>query len=464
MQSEAGAVGGKPPSRPAAMADTADESRGAAIWAWYGLGVLLMTTLFAFVVRQMLSLVAPALQTSLGFTDLQLGMLQGLGMAVFASVASYPMGWLADRYGRRLILALGVACWSLATGLFAFQQSFGGLFAATIGIAIGEAGLAPIVFALIPDLFSERQRNSANFIFYGGSLLGAGLGMALGGAMLQGLAEAHHAFPSWLAGFDPWQLAMLAIAVPGPLFFLLVLTMPLTKSGGGAVRTAAVDEHAPRDFLPYARANRATLLCVFGSIFAMAVAMNSGMMWFPLALPRAFGIDPTTVGVGLGTAITVATLIGVVMAPALLKLRGRGDALEPVRAARIFVALTPLPAALLPLTTSPFQAYCIAAFQGALGVAASSLMPGVLQSLAPPALRSRVLALLGIVNALALAASPLAIGAISGLIAGPRGMLLAITIVSLPSLIASAVLIGLAPKPYAATLRAIRPHYSEETP
>src|SRR3546814_1111538 len=61
------------------------ESRVAAVWAWYGLGVLLMTTLFAFVVRQMLSLVAPALQTSLGYSDLQLGMLQGLGMAVFAS-------------------------------------------------------------------------------------------------------------------------------------------------------------------------------------------------------------------------------------------------------------------------------------------------------------------------------------------------------------------------------------------
>src|SRR3546814_7207685 len=98
-------------------------------------------------------------------------------------------------------------------------DSFGVLFAATIGIAIGEAGLAPIVFALIPDLFSERQRNSANFIFYGGSLLGAGLGMALGGAMLQGLAEAHHAFPLWLGGFDPWQLAILAIAVPGQLLF-----------------------------------------------------------------------------------------------------------------------------------------------------------------------------------------------------------------------------------------------------
>jgi MFS family permease len=433
------------------------EARGAAAWAWYGLGVLLMTTLFAFVVRQMLSLIAPALQTSLGFTDLQLGMLQGLGMAVFASVASYPMGWLADRFGRRLLLALGVACWSLATVLFAFQGSFGGLFAATIGIAIGEAGLAPIVFALIPDLFPERQRNTANFIFYGGSLLGAGLGMALGGAMLQWLAGAHGMFPGWLADIDSWRLAMMLIALPGPIFFLLVLTMPLGHQSGGAQSPTAADEADSRDFLPYATAHWRTLVCIFGSIFAMAVAMTSGLMWFPLALPRAFEIDPATVGVGLGTAIMIATVAGVLLAPLTLRLRRADADLDPVRIAAIFVALTPLSAALLPFATSAFQVYAIAAVQGALGIAASSLMPGVLQNLAPPHLRSRVLALLGIVNALALAVSPLAIGWISGLIAGPRGMLYAITIVSLPALVASAILMAFAPSPYAATLRAIRP-------
>lgn len=439
-----------------------DEARSATTWAWYGLAVLLMTTLFAFVVRQMLSLIAPSLQTSLGFSDLQLGMLQGLGMAVFASVASYPMGWLADRFGRRLILALGVACWSLATALFAFQDSFGGLFAATIGIAIGEAGLAPIVFALIPDLFPERQRNTANFIFYGGSLLGAGLGMVLGGAMLQWLAGAHGAFPGRLADIDSWRLAMMLIALPGPVFFLLVLTMPLGNRGEGAGTPAEADEAGARDFIPYATAHWRTLACIFGSIFAMAVAMTSGLMWFPLALPRAFGIDPATVGVGLGTAITVATLVGVVLAPLMLRLRRADAGLGPVKAAAIFVALTPLPAALLPFTTSALQAYAIAAVQGALGIAASSLMPGVLQNLAPPHLRSRVLALLGIVNALALAASPLAVGWISGLIEGPRGMLYAITIVSLPSLIVSAILMAFAPAPYAATLRAIRPELSKE--
>lgn len=432
-------------------------------WAWYGLAVLLMTTLFAFVVRQMLSLIAPSLQTSLGFTDLQLGMLQGLGMAVFASVASYPMGWLADRFGRRLLLALGVACWSLATALFAFQDSFGGLFAATIGIAIGEAGLAPIVFALIPDLFPEKQRNTANFIFYGGSLLGAGLGMALGGAILQWLAGSHGMFPGWLAGIDSWRLAMMLIALPGPIFFLLVLTMPLGHRVGMGT-PAEADEAGSRDFIPYATAHWRTLVCIFGSIFAMAVAMTSGLMWFPLALPRAFGIDPATVGVGLGTAIMIATVVGVLLAPLILRLRRRDSDLDPISAAAIFVALTPLPAALLPLATSAPQAYAIAGVQGALGIAASSLMPGVLQNLAPPHLRSRVLALLGIVNALALAVSPLAIGWISGLIEGPRGMLYTITIVSLPSLVVSAVLMAFAPKPYAATLRAIRPGLSKELP
>jgi MFS family permease len=206
-----------------------EQSPRAAALAWFGLSVLLMTTLFALVVRQMLSLIAPSLQTTLGFTDLQIGMLQGLGMAIFACVASYPMGWLADRFGRRLILAIGVVIWSAATFCSAFQGSFGGLFACTIGIAIGEAGLAPIVYAMIPDLFPERQRSTANFIFYGASLLGAGAGMALAGALLQWLAGSQHDFPAWLAGIDTWRMAMMAVALPGPLFLLLVATMPLGK-------------------------------------------------------------------------------------------------------------------------------------------------------------------------------------------------------------------------------------------
>ncbi|MGE0775420.1 MAG: MFS transporter, partial [Sphingomonadaceae bacterium] len=261
---------------------------------------------------------------------------------------------------------------------------------------------------------------------------------------------------------DTWRIAMVAVALPGPLFFLLVITMPLGRKPALQTPVGTVHKREMVDFLPYAKVHWRTLITVFGSIFAMGVAMQAGMIWFPLALPRAFGIDPTTVGVNLGTAIVAATLIGILLPGFALKFwRGAADR-GSLRIALIFIGLTPLPAAFLPFVTSPLQAYIIAALQGAMGVAASALMPGVLQDLAPPHLRSRVLALLGITNALALAVSPLAIGALSGLIIGPRGMLQAITIVTLPSLIASAVLIALAPRPFAATVQAIQSRQSKE--
>ena len=435
--------------------DRPDAGRVGAL-AWYGLAVLLTANFYGLVVRQMLNLIAPGLQSSFGFSDLQLGMLQGLGMAVFACIASYPMGWLADRYGRRLLLAIGVGIWSLSTVLYAFQDSFGGLFAGTVGIAIGEAGLIPIIYAMIPDLFPEHRRNTANLIFYGGSLFGAGIGMALGGAILEWLATSPASLPDWLAGVDSWRLAMVMIALPGPVLLLLIATMPLARHAPPVHTAQTGDAAKTLGFFPYAQAHWRTLACVCGSIFAMAVAMTSALIWFPIALPRAFGIDPATVGVGLGTAVTAATLIGVFLPGVALKLGQRRGGLTPIKATSFFLWLTPLPALFLPFVTSPFQAYTVAALQGGMGVAGSALMPGIFQDLAPSALRARVMTLLGIANALALAASPLAVGMISSLMAGPRGMLYSIAIVSIPSLVAAAVLMSLAQRPYAATVRAVR--------
>jgi len=431
--------------------------------AWYGLFVLVMTTLFAFVDRQILNLVGPSLQTSLELTDFQIGMLQGLGLAIFASVASYPMGWLADRYGRRLLLAIGVACWSLATGISALQDSFGGLFLGTVGIAIGEAGVAPIIYAMIPDMFPERQRSTANFIFYGASLLGSGAGMAIGGAMLQWLSGPGPEVLSWFGDLDTWRIAMLLVAVPGPLFCLLVLTMPLGERGDRRpLQKGAGDGPALVGFVAYARSQWRTMACFFAVVLVMNIPLSSSLTWFPLALPRAFGADPTTIGVALGTAITIAALVGVILPGIVLKLWRRPVAEKPLRIVAMFTALAAVPTIFLPFATTPFQAYAVATTQGALGIAACALMPGLLQDLAPPHLRARVLAALTIATPLALAASPIAIGMVSSMIAGPRDILQAMTIVNLPSLIAAAVLISFARKPYASTVRAIRLHFSEE--
>lgn len=73
---------------------------------WYTLGALLVVTLFAFIDRQLLTLAAAPMAQSLNLSDTQLGMVQGLAMAIFTVVAVYPLAWAADRFDRRYVLTV----------------------------------------------------------------------------------------------------------------------------------------------------------------------------------------------------------------------------------------------------------------------------------------------------------------------------------------------------------------------
>lgn len=442
-----------------AVASASDEqafqAERAPVASWYALGVLVLTTLFAFVDRQIINLIAPSLQATLGFSDLQIGALQGLGLAVFASIASYPFGWLADRFGRRLMLCVGVAVWSLSTAACAFQNSFLGLFAATIGIAIGEAGLGPIIFAMIPDLFPEKQRNSANFIYFAAALLGAAAGIALGGLTLKSIAASQVALPSFLAGLDPWRVALLVVAAPGPLFVLLIAAIRGRDGTPAAARiTAHGDVHAA-PFLPFVRENWKTLACILGTVTAYSFPLMSAFTWLPIAVPRIFGIAPADVGLKMGAAMGIGTIVGLLLPPIGSKMMAKGDPLQPFRLARVLMIVAILPTTLFLTPSAPWQLYLAAASQLAFALAVAAMMPGILQQISPQPLRSRVLALLGILGAIANGVCPLLVGAISGMIPGPRGILAAIVIVGLPGWIVAILLLSLARKPFLETLTSV---------
>lgn len=440
-------------------ATSAPKRQSAPASAWYALGVLIATTLFAFVDRQIINLIAPSLQKDLGISDLQLGIMHGLGLALFASAAAYPIGWLADRYGRRLVLGSCIMVWSLSTAACAFQTSFAGIFAATAGIAIGEAALTPVIFSMLPDLFPERQRNTANFIFFGVALLGVAAGLGLGGATLELLENSHQSLPAIFSGLESWRIALILVAMPGPLFVLLLMTIRMKGSvDRSSGKDVSGDAAGAGKMLPFLRAHRRTIACIYGAIFVYGMPLGGALSWLPVAMPRAFAdVEASSVGMQMGIAIGIGSIVGLIVPAVGMKLLGGDPDLKPLRLARVFLAAASLPMFFLLVAWEPWQVYAAAGVQLACLLATGALMPGVLQNLAPPNLRSRMLSLLGICGAISGGLAPMLVGAMSGLFDAHRGLFTAIVIVGAPGWILAAVLMSMARRPYArmiATLRA----------
>ena len=165
---------------------------------------------FNFADRSVFAAVAQTVKQDLGFTDLQLGLLQGAGFAVVYALLGLPIGWLAERVSRIRIIACATAIWSIATVLTGAAGSFLHLLLARIGVGVGEAGFTAPATSLSSDHFRDRRRASAVALIMLGSPAGALAGATGGG---------------WIAQHFGWRTAFVAFGVPGVLLALLVVLL-----------------------------------------------------------------------------------------------------------------------------------------------------------------------------------------------------------------------------------------------
>jgi len=102
-------------------------------------------------------LVGP-IKADLGLTDTEISLLHGLAFALFYTVFGiWPIGTWADKGNRRNIVAGGVFLWSLMTALCGRMTNFVGLFAARVGVGVGEAALTPTAYSMLADYFHPRN-------------------------------------------------------------------------------------------------------------------------------------------------------------------------------------------------------------------------------------------------------------------------------------------------------------------
>jgi MFS family permease len=384
----------------------------ASLASWYGLIVLMIAGVFALVDRQILVLVAQPVQHAFGLSDAQVGLLQGTGIAFFAGVAAVPLGWLADRMDRRLLLSLAIVVWSVATAACGFARSFEQLFIATIGIGIGEAGLVPIVYGLLPDLFPARQRVLANSIFAMATLLGGGLGMSLGGAMLHAIGVLQGAGVSLLVGIEPWRLGFFFVAVPGPVIALIILTIRLRRTAGTSL--PASGDRTVLALAPYLRENRKTVICFFGALGLTNLAMLGLMTWIPVVAMRSYGVAASEAGEGIGLSFMLGSLGGFLLCSMSVKrFTPRWGSLTSLRLCEYGLGVAALLAVAMLFCTSATQLYTLIGLQLAAITVGVLLFPSLMQSISPPSLRSRVTSLGLVVIILVQTVSPVLIGYIS---------------------------------------------------
>ncbi len=225
------------------------EERVGGRYANYVLVVLVLVYVFNFIDRQILSILAEEIKADLGLADAEIGFLYGTAFAVFYAVFGIPLGRLADVWVRRSLIAVGLAFWSAMTALSGTARGFTTLALFRIGVGVGEASASPAAYSMLSDYFPVSRRGTVLAVYSSGVYIGAGIGIFLGGWIVDGWRAA---FPDGDAPFGlvPWQAAFFAVGIPGLVMALWVRT--LREPRRGMSEGLPVDAH-PAPFREFGR-------------------------------------------------------------------------------------------------------------------------------------------------------------------------------------------------------------------
>ncbi len=212
-------------------------------YSHYVLCVLVLVYIFNFIDRNILSILAEDIKADLGIGDAEMGFLYGTVFAVFYAVFGIPLARFADVWTRRSLVSVGLGFWSLMTAASGLARSFSMLAICRVGVGIGEASASPAAYSMLSDYYPPRLRATVIAIYASGVYLGAGIGIFLGGAILEAWATAYPENPPF--GLKGWQVAFMAVGIPGILMALWVRTLREPTRG---ISEGLVAEKHPHPF------------------------------------------------------------------------------------------------------------------------------------------------------------------------------------------------------------------------
>lgn len=299
---------------PLPAASDAPKADGGLPWpnsrrAWTVAFLLALASIMSQFDRVVLNLTVEPVKAEFGLDDTSFALLQGVAFGIFYTLGAVPLGRLADRYERRLVLGISLVFFSIASMASGLSRTFTQLFITRVGVGIGEASVTPSGLSLLSDLFPPEKLGRAVSVFFLSAPFGIGLAFIAGGRLLQSLTE-HHDGAGLPFALEPWQAAFLIVGFPGLLLAPLFLLMrEPDRRGPGGAKALSIAE-----VVTVVRERGHALSLMFAGFSMVTVVNFAYNVWTPALFARVYGWTPAEVGLGFGLVMMTFGTSGVYFA------------------------------------------------------------------------------------------------------------------------------------------------------
>ena len=287
-------------------------------YAWYVVVILFIAFTVSYIDRQIISLLVDPIKADLDISDTQIGLLQGFAFTVFYTFAGIPLGRLADKKNRKVIITIGMLMWSIMTAFCGLAKSFSHLFIGRIGVGIGEASLSPASNSLVSDYFPKNKRGKPVALYFMGVYVGVGLSFILGGLVVGMVANAGDVIMLPLLGeLSAWQVTFIIVSIPGLLLVPLMATVKEPfRQGTITADGKEVDGGlaATRDFFKTHFKAYAVMFLGFGLAGSMAIGFFA---WTTPLFNRIHGWETSRIGLTFGSIVMVMGTLGIILGGAV---------------------------------------------------------------------------------------------------------------------------------------------------
>jgi len=306
----------------------------------------------------LMSLTMPMLLSSLGTSIANVGLptladafnasfqeVQWVVIAYLLSITTLVVGIgrLADRVGKRQLLLLGIAMFTLASALCGLAPTLGWLIMGRAVQGLGAAAMMTLGLAFVGDTIPKEKVGAAMGLLGTMSAVGTALGPSLGGVLISALGWramflvsvplgvltyvlAHCCLPAHqqkqvapVAGFDYVGTLLLALTVG---LYALAVTLGrghldaanvllLAVALGGAIMFVRIQTSTTNPLVQLSLFRNRVLSAGLISTVLVAAVMMATLVVGPFYLARALGLETAQVGLAMSVGPVVAMLSGI---------------------------------------------------------------------------------------------------------------------------------------------------------